>query len=113
MKLSPQEQRILAGIEAQLGRNDPALTSTFTTNRLPSPRRWFPLTGVHTALLVVVLILLIVAHPVALAIGTGGVGLLTVALVVPWLVVVARSDADAPIRTRRRARRNTLITAPE
>ncbi|WP_308259505.1 DUF3040 domain-containing protein [Pseudonocardia sp. H11422] len=115
MPLSPREQRILAGIEDQLGQMDPALAATFARTRLPSssPRRWFPrwfpLPAAHTGLLVLVLL---VAHPLALELGPAGVGLLTAAMVVPWMVSAAWAGTGSRSGCGKRRRRGPLIKAP-
>jgi len=117
MSLSPREQRILADIEDQMGKQEPTLAATFARTGLPSSRRWFPswfpLSVVHTGLLVLVLLVLVVAYPLALELGTAGVGLLTAAMVVPWMVRAARTGTDTPIRLRKRRRRGPLIKAPK
>lgn len=119
MALSPREEKILAGIEDQLGQKDPALAATFARTRLPSSSarrclpRWFPLSAAHTGLLVLVLLVLVVAHPLAIELGPAGVGLLTAVLVVPWMVSAARAGAGMPIRLRKRRGRNPLTMAPK
>lgn len=91
MSLSPREQRILAGIETELGENDPALAATFTQAQLPSSfEQRFPLSPRHTCLLVLALLTLIILHPLALQLGAVGLGILTGALIVPWLVSATR-----------------------
>ena len=97
MPLSPDEQRTLEQIENELAREAPALATTFAATRLPSssgPR--FPLSAVHTVVLVVLLVVLLVAHPLALLLGPAGVGILTAALIVPWLVSAARPRTGLP-----------------
>jgi DUF3040 family protein len=97
MPLSHREQRILATIEDHVGRNDPELAATFAENlRSPLWRRWYPLTALDTGLLVLVLTVLVIAHPLALPLGPAGVGLLTVALVLPWLVRAIRARPRTP-----------------
>jgi hypothetical protein len=101
MPLSPREQRILAGIEIELGEADPALTAAFARARLRSSFwQWYPLSARHTCLLIVALLAQIVLSPLALQLGPAGVGILTVLLVVPWLVsasrAVRRDGDDAP-----------------
>lgn len=109
MPLSPREQRILAGIERDLGQEDPALATTFATTRTPSSavrrevRRWFPLSLVDTGLLVLILVVLVAAYPAGVELGLPWVGLLTAVLVVPWLLRTARSGPSAPVVRRRRA----------
>jgi hypothetical protein len=92
MPLSPREQRILAGIENELGAADPALTAAFARAALRSSF-WqrYPLSARHTCLLIVALLTLIVLNPLALQLGAAGVGILTVLLIVPWLVNASRA----------------------
>jgi hypothetical protein len=101
MPLSPREQRILAGIENDLGEADPALTAAFARARLRSAFwRRYPLSACHTCLLIVALLALIVLNPLALQLGPAGVGILTAVLIVPWLVSASRAGRrdsdDAP-----------------
>lgn len=99
MALSPREQRILAAIEQDLGQQDPALAKTFAKTRLPSSGehrtvvQWFPLSLVHTGLLVLILIVLVAAHPVTVELGLPWVGLFTAVLIVPWLLSATRHTA--------------------
>jgi hypothetical protein len=95
MSLAPREQRILAGIENELGETDPALTAAFARARLRSSF-WqrFPLSARHTCLLIVALLALIVLSPRALQLGPAGVGILTALLIVPWLVSASRGRRD-------------------
>jgi len=79
MTLSPQERRILAGIEDDL-RSDPDLATRFARSALPSTPRllapgWFPLAVAHVMVLVLLLVVLVVAHPIALRAGPAGLGL--------------------------------------
>jgi hypothetical protein len=92
MSLSPREQRILAGIENELGEKDPALAATFTQARLPASF-WqrFPLSARHTCLLVLALLTLVVLHRFALELGAVGLGILTGALIVPWIISASRA----------------------
>jgi hypothetical protein len=98
MPLSPREQRILAGIENELGEADPALTGAFARARLQSSFwPWYPLSARYTCLLIVALLAQIVLNPLALQLGAAGVGILAVLLIVPWLVSAsrtARRDGD-------------------
>ena len=92
MPLSPREQRILTGIENELGEKDPALAATFTRAPLPaSSWRRFPLSAVHTCLLIAALLTLVVLHPLALKLGAAGLGILTGVLILPWLVSASRA----------------------
>jgi hypothetical protein len=101
MALSPREQRILAGIEIELGESEPALTAAFARARLRSSFwQWYPLSARHTCLLIVAQLALIVLNPLALQLGAAGAGILAVLLIVPWLVSASRAGLrdgdDAP-----------------
>lgn len=91
MPLSDREQRLLAGLEDQLNRQYPDLADRFRGPVAPPHPR--PMSDAGLGTLVVVLVTLVLAHPLAAAWGAGGVGLLTAALIVPWLVVTARTRA--------------------
>ncbi len=99
MALSPHEQRILAAIETELGRNDPALVTTFATARPPSQvQRWLPVSARDLCLLILALLTLIVVHSLDTGLGTAGSATLTGALIAPWIVSAARAarNRDAP-----------------
>ena len=85
MPLTPYEQRALATIEDRLGTDDPDLASALRRGRPASElRRWArPL----VALAVVSLVLAV--HPLVVELDPLGVGLLTGALVLPWLAYTA------------------------
>jgi DUF3040 family protein len=103
MRLSPRERRILATIEDELERNDPALAVTFAETRLPlSFRQRFPLSTARVGLLVLALLTLILLHSVALGLGPAGSGVLTGALILPWLISASRANTVAASRFRRR-----------
>jgi Protein of unknown function (DUF3040) len=96
MSLSPREQRILAGIEHELGEADPALTGAFARARLQSSIwQHYPLSARHTCLLIVALLAQIALNPLALQLGAAGVGILAVLLTVPWLVSASRAGQRA------------------
>jgi hypothetical protein len=97
MPLSRREQRILAALEDQLNRNDPALADMFTHEPAPAREIRRTLSATRLGLLAVVLLVLVLGHPLAMLWGPAGVGLLTAGLVVPWVVVAARG---APRRQR-------------
>lgn len=107
MPLSPREREILAGIEHQLGANDPALATTFQQTQLPgAPWTRFPVSIGHIAVLAVLLVVL-AAHPLVVELGPLGVGALTVGLIVPWVAAAIRAAIRAPRpagRSRRPAR---------
>jgi len=56
-------------------------------------RRRYPVSAAGLGVLIVVLLALVLVHPLAAAWGAVGVGLVTVVLVVPWIVVAARVGA--------------------
>jgi len=104
MRLSPRERRILATIEDELQRDDPALAVAFAETRLPSlSRQRFPLSTAHVCLLVLALLTLILLHSIALGLGPAGSGVLTGALILPWLISASRANATVASRVRRRA----------
>ena len=91
MPLTAREQRILAAIEDELGHGNPGLVAALRSGRPPSPIRqqvpfWAGQLWVLTALLGALAV-----HPLLFELGVAGVGLLTGALVLPWLVTAARS----------------------
>lgn len=92
MSLSRREQQILAGIENELGEDDPALAATLTQARPPASF-WqrFPLLPGHTGQLILALLTLVVLHSLALELGAVGLGILTAALIVPWMVSASRA----------------------
>src|SRR6476469_9917340 len=103
MRLSPRERRILATIEDELQRDDPALAVAFAETRLPSlSRQRFPLSTAHVCLLVLALLTLILLHSIARGLGPAGSGVLTGALILPWLISASRANATAASRFRRR-----------
>ncbi|HXV91662.1 MAG TPA: DUF3040 domain-containing protein [Pseudonocardia sp.] len=93
MSLSPREQRLLAAIEEELGEQDPRLAAALAHTRPGTPAR-LPVRCSHAAALVAALALLVVVHVLGLEQGVLGTGVLTVALLVPWLVWTARSGPD-------------------
>ena len=91
MPLSPHEQRALAVIEKELGQDDPALAAALRRGRPPSPiLREMPFWAGQLWVLALLLSALAV-HPLLFQLGVFGIGLLTAALVLPWLVNAARS----------------------
>jgi hypothetical protein len=98
MPLSPHETKVLAGLEEELRDEDPGLVAT--PSRAPSPSSVFrlPLTSRNTistrqALLLLGALFSLVALGTAFAeqLGVLGLGALTVAAVLPWLLTTARS----------------------
>jgi hypothetical protein len=103
MRLSLRERRILAAIEDELQRNDPALAVTFAETRWPlSFRRWFPLSRASVGLLVLALLVLVLLHSIALGLGPAGLGVLTGVLILPWLFSASRANTVMPLHFRRR-----------
>ena len=108
MRLSPRERRILAAIEDELERKDPALAVTFAETRLPlSFRQRFPLSKAHVCLLFLALLTVVLLHSVALGLGPAGLGVLTGALILPWLISASRANTTVASRIRRRRGQNT------
>lgn len=90
MPLTPYELRALADIERELGTEDPALAAALRMGRRPSPiRREVPFWAGQLWVLVMLLAALAL-HPLLFELGVVGIGLLTVALALPWLVHAAR-----------------------
>jgi hypothetical protein len=110
MPLSPREQRILAGIENELDAADPGLAATLAQPRaLSLLGQRYPLSASHTWLLVLALVMLVLLHPLALDLGPIAVGMLTAALIVPWLVSAARAVTGTASRSRRRVGRGLFL----
>ena len=85
MPLTPHEQRALATIEARLGADDPNLATALRRGRPTSElRQW-----VRPVAVLVVVSLVLAFHPLVVELDVLGVGLLTGALVLPWLVYAA------------------------
>jgi hypothetical protein len=102
MRLSLRERRILATIEDELNRNDPALAVTFAETRWPlSFRRQFPLSRARVCLLILALLALVLLQSIALGLGPAGLAVLTGALILPWLISASRANTTLPLRRRR------------
>ena len=104
MPLSPHEQRALAVIEKELDHDDPALAAALRRGRPPSPiLRELPFWAGQLWVLVLLLSALAI-HPLLFRFGVFGIGLLTVAMVLPWLVNaprLARALSTSPTSTDR------------
>jgi hypothetical protein len=102
MSLRPQEHQILVGIEDQLSRNDPALADLFARHPPPSVGRDYFRPSALLSLLVV-LVVLVLAYPLAALGGPAAVGLLTAVLIVPWMAAcvgaLARGRTPQPSRS--------------
>jgi hypothetical protein len=108
MRLSLRERRILAKIEEELEINDPALAVTFAETRLKASFwRRLLLLEAHVCLLVLALLTLVLLHSVALGLGPAGLGVLTGALILPWLISASRAKATVATRFRRRRGQST------
>ncbi len=96
MSLRPDEQRILASVEDQLSRDDPALADLFVRHPPPAAgrERWW--SSALVGLLVVVLIGLVLVYPLAALHGPAAVGLLTAVLIVPWMAACTWALARGP-----------------
>jgi hypothetical protein len=83
-------------IEKELDHDDPALAASLRRGRPPSSvRRDMPFWAVQLWVLVVLLSALAI-HPLLYPLGVFGIGLLTAAIVLPWLVNAARSAQARP-----------------
>jgi len=82
MTLRPHEQRILAGVEERLSRNDHALAGLFSRRSGTTVGRTYFRSAALVGRLVVVLVVLVLAYPPATLRGPAAVGLLTAVLVV-------------------------------
>jgi hypothetical protein len=90
MPLTPYELRALADIERELGTEDPVLAAALRRGRPPSPvRRDVPFWAGQLWVLTLLLAALVL-HPLLFELGVFGIGMLTVALVLPWLLNAAR-----------------------
>ena len=85
--LSPRERRVLAGIEADLGASDPRLVQKIDRHGSLSTRGWWPLSVRCTGLLLLALCVLVVASVLVPASGWLILGLITAAVVVPWILL--------------------------
>lgn len=85
MPLTPYEQRALATIEDGLGADDPGLATALRSGRPASELlRWK-----RPVLALVAVCAVLAVHPLVVELDALGVGLLTAALVLPWLVYTA------------------------
>ena len=83
-------------IEKELDHNDPALAASLRRGRPPSSiRRDMPCWAGQLWVLVLLLTALAI-HPLLYPLGLFGIGLLTMALMLPWLVNAARSARARP-----------------
>jgi hypothetical protein len=107
MRLSPRERKILAAMEDELEKNSPALAVTFAETRLPlSFRQRFPLSKAHVFILFLVLLAVVLLHSIALGLGPAGLGVLTGAVILPWLISASRANTAVASRMRRRRRQH-------
>ena len=106
MTLSHREQEILDEIADGLAEQDPALIAEFGQSRPRGRSRLpVPLSIREVGLLVLALIVLILVSPVVGEFGATGTAIVTGALIVPWLMISARSAARP--RAARGARRTS------
>lgn len=98
MSLSPHELEVLARIEEELRDEDPALVSALSRTPLPSPTTstFRSPVSVRQVLLLLGALTILTALAAVLAeqLGVLGLAALTLAAIVPWLVVTARSSDD-------------------
>ena len=94
MTLSHREQEILDEIADGLAAQDPALIAEFGQSR-PRVRSRLPvpLSIREVGLLVLALVVLVLVSPVVGEYGATGTAIVTGALIVPWLMISARSAA--------------------
>ena len=113
MTLSRREEEILDEIADRLAEQYPVLIAEFARSR-PRVRSRLPvpLSVREVALLVLALVVLILVSPVVGEFGATGTAIVTGALIVPWLMISARSAARP--RAARGARRTSgQNAAPE
>ena len=85
--LSPWERRVLAGIEDDLATSDPGLAQKIGhCGSLRAPA-WWPLSARCAVLLPVALLVLVVASVLVPASGWLVLGLITLVVVVPWILL--------------------------
>jgi hypothetical protein len=87
--LTPWERRILAEIEDDLTTGDPRLAREMRSRRTRSAVRWWPVSGLCTALLVVALLVLVLAGTLLRTSSWAVLALVTTLVVVPWLLLAA------------------------
>lgn len=94
MTLSHREQEILDEIAHGLTEQDPALVAELARSR-PHVRSSLPvpLSVRDVGLLVLALVVLVLVSPVVGEFGATGTAIVTGALIVPWLMISARSAA--------------------
>jgi hypothetical protein len=112
MTLSHREQEILDEIAKGLAEQDPALVAGLARSR-PLLRSRLPVRldlRAVGALVLALLVLIVVSASVG-ELGTAGTAIVTGALIVPWLVLTARSGGRP--RTSRGARPTTGRAAAE
>lgn len=84
--LSPWERQVLAGIEHDLAASDPGLADEMSR---PPGRRWWPLSGPMTVLLVLGMIVLVLVGALLPASAWAVLGVVTTLVVVPCLLLAA------------------------
>ena len=94
MPLSPNETTILKTIEEDLRTADPALAALLSGSQQPTARGPSMLLRPTLGLFAVLVTLVVVATFFADRLGALGLGVLTCVVVVPWLVVAARSTQE-------------------
>jgi hypothetical protein len=88
--LSEWERRALAGIERDLIASDPRLVRELShRRRYRSAPRWWPMSVPTTGLLLVGLLVLVLVGELLPASWWAVLGLVTVLVVVPWLLLAA------------------------
>ena len=107
MSLSPREEEALATLEEALRADDPALAAAFGSTPWPAwSRSLIPVRHV-VSLFAALLVLVVCTAVLGPQLGTLATAAATAVLIVPWLVVTARSAGRRGAATAtRRARRH-------
>jgi hypothetical protein len=93
--LSPWERQVLARIEGDLASSDPRLAEKMSRRAARrTPRSW-PLSARSTGLLLIVLTVLVVAGALVPASWWAVLGLVTILVVVPWLLLAATEKGQS------------------
>ena len=86
-ELSAREKKILEGIEDDMLTADPTLAHQMTRAAWPKPGARWRAAARHGALLIAALIILIIASAILPPTWWGVLGLLTIVLLVPWILL--------------------------
>ena len=86
-ELSAREKKILEGIEDDMLTADPTLAHQMTRAAWPKPGARWRAAARHGALLIAALVILIIASAILPPTWWGVLGLLTIVLLVPWILL--------------------------